>query len=394
MQHDFYLAWRYLVHHRIRSLILVSSLSLLAVLPLALHLVLDEGERQLSLRAAQTPLLVGAKGSAVDLTLNALYFSIAAAPVIPMVEVNSIQESGLADALPIYTRFRIQGHPLVGATLDYHDFRGLSIRTGRMMGMLGECILGVDAAQDLKLKPGDTLLTTPENLFDLAGVYPLRLHVSGVLARSHSPDDQAIFIDLQTAWVMEGLGHGHAESKASVQAINPLIAEDVRARVADAGLVTYTEITPENLDAFHFHGDAGNYPVSAIIVIPHDRKSAALLRGRYVADDAATQIVQPLKTITGLLENIFRIRRLFDSALLLVGIATFCIVGLVFALTLRLRESEINAIYLLGCSRGKVVRLLFAEAVLLSLACATVCVVLMAVVRANIAPLVRFLVLP
>lgn len=394
MKHDFYLAWRYLAYHRIRSFILVSSLSLIAVLPLALHTVLDEGERQLTERAAQTPLLVGAKGSAVDLTLNALYFSGVTPPVIPMSEVSRILESGLADPLPVYARFRIQGHPLVGVTLDYADFRGLNVRTGRMMGMLSECVLGADAAQHLRLKPGDTLLTTPENLFDLAGVYPLRLHVAGVLAGTHSPDDQAIFIDLQTAWVIEGLGHGHAEPKSGTRVENPWFGKSTQVPEAEAKLVTYAEITAENLESFHFHGDADSYPVSAIIAVPHDRKSATLLRGRYVSDEAAAQIVLPLNTLTGLLENIFRIRRLFDFALMLVGVATLCIVGLVFALTLRLRKPEINTIFLLGCSRRKVMRLLFSEAVLLILASAATCSLLMAVIYANIVPLVRSLVLP
>jgi putative ABC transport system permease protein len=152
MLHDFYLAWRYLRHHKTRTVILISCLSLLAILPLALHLLLDEGGRQMNARAEYTPLLVGAKGSAVDLTLNALYFSEAAQTRITMADSDRIAETGWADPLPVYACFRVQGHPLVGVTLDYFDFRHLVPAQGAMLAMLGECVLGADAAQALNLE--------------------------------------------------------------------------------------------------------------------------------------------------------------------------------------------------------------------------------------------------
>lgn len=390
MQHDFYLAWRYLRHHKTRTLILIACLSLLAILPLALHVMLDESGRQMNARAAATPLLVGAKGSALDLTLNALYFNETAGPLITMTEAERIAATGWADPLPVYARFRVHGHPLVGVTLDYFDFRRLAPVEGAMLAMLGECVLGADAAQDLGLKSGDTLLTAPENLFDLAGVYPLKLHVAGILGKSHSPDDQAVFIDLQTAWVIDGLGHGHAETKPAA----PVFGRAEADLAAEAKRVTYTEITPENLDSFHFHGDPSTYPVSAVIALPHDRKSSTLLRGRYLSPEQNTQIVRPLETTRSLLQNIFRVGVLFDAVLALVGGAALLALGLVFALSLRLRQKEIQTIFLLGCSRLTVVRLVAAEIVLVVLASASVCLALLQPVQCYAGDLVRRFAIP
>src|SRR5690606_31341115 len=75
MQHDFYLAWRYLCHNKIRSLILAACLAVIMALPPALHCLWDEAERWMSARAEATPLVVGAKGSAADLVLSTLYFT-------------------------------------------------------------------------------------------------------------------------------------------------------------------------------------------------------------------------------------------------------------------------------------------------------------------------------
>jgi putative ABC transport system permease protein len=72
--HALFLAWQYLVFNRFRSLTMVACVTLIAALPLSLEVLLDESERQLLSRAESTPLLLGAKGSALDLVMNALYF--------------------------------------------------------------------------------------------------------------------------------------------------------------------------------------------------------------------------------------------------------------------------------------------------------------------------------
>ncbi|MGB5727339.1 MAG: hypothetical protein WBM52_09015, partial [Thiogranum sp.] len=67
---SFYIAWKYLLFGKARSATLVACITLIAVLPLALEIILDESEHQLVERAEYTPLLVGAKGSALDLVMN------------------------------------------------------------------------------------------------------------------------------------------------------------------------------------------------------------------------------------------------------------------------------------------------------------------------------------
>ncbi|MEW6039870.1 MAG: ABC transporter permease [Pseudomonadota bacterium] len=392
MRHDFYLAWRYLRHHRTRTLILVLCLSLIAALPLGLHRVLDAGEYWMTRRAEATPLLVGARGSSVDLTLGALYFSEAGMPAIRMQEADRIAATGWADPLPIYARYRVQGQPLIGVTLDYFDFRRLAPAQGGLPAILGDCVLGADAAERLGLGPGDTLASSSGNAFDLAGTYPLKLHVTGVLAKAHSPDDHAVFVDLQTAWVIDGLGHGHSETQIpAAQADSPFGAAAVRR--ADAGLLSYTEITPENLGSFHFHGDPATYPISAVIALPHDARAATLLRGRYLDDKSETEIVRPLDVTHGLLQNIFRVGALFDGILLLVGAIAFLLVALVFALSLRLRQREIETIYLLGCARLAVMRLLFAEILLIALFAGAVCAAVLAAAAPYASDLARHFIL-
>ena len=74
MTGSLYVAWRYLGYNRVRTCILVACVSIILALPLALDRLLDVAEEHLVSRARVTPLVVGAKGSALDLTMNAGYF--------------------------------------------------------------------------------------------------------------------------------------------------------------------------------------------------------------------------------------------------------------------------------------------------------------------------------
>jgi putative ABC transport system permease protein len=153
MMDSLYVAWRYLRYHWGRSLTLVVCVTLIAVLPLALELLLDESERQLLARAEGTPLVVGAKGSSLDLAMNSLYFGDSVPEPISMAAVDAIADTGLALPIPLYVRFKARGQPIVGTNLDYFDFRGLQVQAGRNLALLGECVLGARAARPLGSNP-------------------------------------------------------------------------------------------------------------------------------------------------------------------------------------------------------------------------------------------------
>jgi putative ABC transport system permease protein len=279
--HALYLAWQYLVFNRLRTLTLISCVTLIAALPLSLEVLLAESERQLLSRAESTPLLVGARGSALDLVMNALYFDDEVPELVSMRAVDALWDSGLADPVPLYSRFQARGFPIVGTTLDYFDFRGLELVAGRQIALLGEAVLGASVAEELGLGPGDTLLSSSQTVFDLAGVYPLKMNIVGVLERTHKPDDLAVFVDIRTAWVIEGIGHGHQDLSRETDG-TLIMQRSESGVVASPKLFQYNEITPDNVDSFHFHGDAGQYPVAAVIAIPHDVRSSTILRGRYL----------------------------------------------------------------------------------------------------------------
>jgi len=360
MKDIFYVAWQYVLFNKVKTLILLTCITLIAIIPLSLEILLDESERQLKSRAKSTPLVVGAEGSLLDLAMNTLYFNSEVPGFISMMTMEQLDAMDLALPIPMYNRYRASGYPIVGTTLDYFDFRNLHIAEGRPLVFLGECVVGAAVAKSLKLKAGDNLTSSPETVFDIAGIYPLKMKVVGILDKAYSPDDHAIFVDLKTAWVIEGLGHGH-EDLTRTRDQTVILDRSERGVIANAKLMHYTEITEANIDSFHFHGDAAAYPISSVITAPYDQRSGTILRGRYIDSEAQEQIIRPLEVINELLQNIFRIRNVLDAVILFVGIATLLAIILVFTLSLRLRQREINTIFKLGCSRLTVVYLVGAE---------------------------------
>ncbi len=367
-----YLAWRYLSYFKLRSMVLISCITIIGALPLALEILVDESERQLALRAESSPLLIGAKGSALDLVMNSLYFSDEPPEPITMAAVDQVMDSGLSSPIPLLVSYRARSFPIVGTTLDYFDFRQLEIAEGKLFTLIGQCVLGAEVARELELGPGDSITSAPEAMFDISGVYPLKMMITGVLADSDSPDDRAVFVDIRTAWIIGGLGHGHSDVTRTTDESVILKRED-RNVTANAKLMHYQEITEDNIDSFHLHGDPAAFPITAVLTIPFDAKSSTILRGRYLDRQTPYQMVRPAEVIDSLLATIFRIRNVLDGVVLVVGSATLLALLLVFSLSLRLREKELQTIYNLGASRATVARLLGAEIFIIIFVSALLC---------------------
>jgi putative ABC transport system permease protein len=355
----FFLAWRYLLWHRWKTAILVLAVTLVIYVPLGLQLVVQQAATDMTARADRTPILIGGRGSPLELVLNSLYFSEGLPPTVDYGQLERIKADGLVEPIPLYVRFQSQGYPIVGTNLDYLAFRGLHIAEGRQMVSLGETVVGARVAQRLGIGAGGSVVSSPENVFDLAGVYPLKMQVVGVLAPSYSQDDEAIFVDVKTAWIIQGLGHGH-QDLARPESAGAVLKKEGDRIVANAALVQYNEITPENIDSFHFHGDQASNPLTAILSVPHDDKAMVMMLGRYQSD-SLLQILQPRAVIDELLDTVFAVQRYVLVAMALVGVATAAVVLLVFLLSLRARRSEMDTMSRLGGSSLAINSLMLAE---------------------------------
>ena len=335
-----FLAWRYLRARPGQTGVMILGLAMALYLPLVTHRLVDEFDRAIGARAQTTPLVIGAKGSRFDLALHGLYFRARHNGTVPYSEYQRLHKQASGSVIPLHSKFTAQNYPVVGTTVDYFHFRKLRLRQGDQMRQYGDCELGATVAAELGLGPGDQILTDRDNLFDLAGEYPLKLNVTAVLAPSGTPDDSAIFVDLETAWIIEGIGHGH----------NP----DLDHNGTSPKLIkTHLEITPENVDSFHFHGDPDTFPLTALIARPQDDKAQALLLAGY-QDHASLQALKAPNVMAELMGMILRVRDFLDAHHTLIAGAMTALLTLILLLTRKLRQTEMETLTMLGCQRGKI----------------------------------------
>ena len=360
-----WLAWLYLRRRRVAAGMMVAGVALALYLPLAAHWAADAFDEALGARAAATPIIVGARGSRFDLVLHGLYFRARSEGTVAHGEFTALRDAGYGRVIPLHVQFTAGGQPVVGTSLDYFEFRELQMARGESMALLGDCVLGANAARELNLSPGDKLKTDRKNLFDLAGDYPLQLNVTGVLSATGTADDEGVFVDVKTAWIIAGHGHGHDEGESN--ATNSPSAKLVK---------THLEITPQNMGTFHFHGDTTALPLTAILVEPMDAKGTAMVLGRY-QHSGQLQALKPPVVVDEMMGMVMRVRQFLDANYALVAGAMGMLLALIVALSRRLRSREMETLFLLGCSRGTQFALqaaelliIFAAALALALAAA------------------------
>ncbi|MGB0767425.1 MAG: ABC transporter permease [Phycisphaeraceae bacterium] len=345
MRSAFYLAWRYTTAHKGRSLILVFALGLLLLLPTAVTLVIRSYDARMGARAEATPMVIGSKGNRYDLLLQALLFRDGRTDDVPVGLVERLENDLAFDAvaIPLFARSTADGAPIVGTDLEkYFAFRGVGVSTGERPSMMGQAVLGGSAARRLGLGVGDTLTTDRVNLYNLAKTMPLQLNIVGVLGPTNSADGEAVFVDMKTAWIIAGHGHGHAP-------------EAHQSDAAHQAAVTAIRITPDNAATFHFHGDESALPASAVLVLPETDKDRTLIASRYNAS-ADYQALRPAEVMNELMDLVLRIKRLFGANTALIGVAVVLLIGLVVALSMKLREAERRTLHKLGCGRWLIVQ--------------------------------------
>ncbi|MFN3201456.1 MAG: ABC transporter permease [Bradymonadia bacterium] len=339
------LALRYLWAHPLGALIRVACVAITLALPLVVHVLVDHYAHLLTARAEVTPLVLGAPGSRHDLIMTTLYFRPTPVPPITQGAAMQIQETDRGLVIPLHTRFTARGWPVVGTTPDYFSFRALKPAQGRLPLIIGEAVVGARVAEDLKLAPGGTVISDQKSLYNLAATYPLKMKVVGVLPPTGSADDEAVFVDVKTAWIIEGLAHGH-------QDVSDEAAPGETNVKANPGLVEFQEVTPENMHTFHMHGDPEGFPLTAALVVPHSPRDRTVLTAQVNADTEGPQLVAPAAVIEEILAVVFKVKRFLDLHGLVVAISTALLLALVVVLGLRLRRPEMQTLKLMGASRG------------------------------------------
>lgn len=356
------LAIHYLKYNKLMTVILTVCITISIFIPMFTIRISDLANQVLTERAKQTPLIIGRKGGALQLVLNTLYFKADTPDILDKKVLDDVIAKNPGIVIPIYNKFTAKDYHVIGTSLEYFTMRNLSIMSGSSMQMLGDVVLGYNVAKKLGLGPGDAIVSDTGSLYNISSMYPLKMAIVGVLHKSNSPDDNVIFTDIKTTWVMKGIGHGHKDMRKADP--NEIMKTDKTNIVANASLYEYVEITPDNIDSFHFHGNANEFPLTGIIVLPENDKKKTILQANINLSETL-QAVYPDRVITGLMELVFNIRKILSSYFFLVFLSTFLFLFLIIVLSLEIRKKERYIMQMIGSSRYTIFFLLFTQIIII-----------------------------
>lgn len=195
------LAWRYLWASPLTTALNLLLLTLgLAAVTFVLR-ASAQVEAGLKRDLAGIDLVVGAKGSPMQIMLAGVFHLDAPTGNIPLATLELLKKQPLvAQAVPLSLGDSLRGYRIVGTTPDYIDLYGARLGQGVLWSKPMQAVLGAEVARRTGLKIGDRFAGSHglAEGGDAHGEH--RFEVVGVLAESGSVLDRLVLTDLASVW--------------------------------------------------------------------------------------------------------------------------------------------------------------------------------------------------
>jgi putative ABC transport system permease protein len=208
---------------RARPLQTVLSLLLLAIgvaTVVMLLLVTSQLESRMGRDAQGIDLVVGAKGSPMQLILSGVYHVDVPTGNIPLAAAQAIQKTPLVrKAMPLALGDSWKGYRIVGAGREYPEHYGARIVSGRFFEKPLEVVLGAEVAKRTGMAAGGKFAGAHgiAGQGDEHGEEPFT--VVGVLGRTGSVMDRLVLTSIESVW------HVHHDEKEEAREVTVLLIQ-------------------------------------------------------------------------------------------------------------------------------------------------------------------------
>jgi putative ABC transport system permease protein len=205
------MAWRSVRARRGVTVLTLLGIALATALPCGVLLLREQAEHSLLREGAGVDLVVGGKGSPLQLVLSVVHHLDVPTGNIPLSVYESLrQDRRIVQAVPLSLGDNVGGFRIVGTTHGFFDWRPrdhegegpwLRLREGTLFGDTFDAVLGAEAAARLGLGIGDSFVGS-HGLQAAPGTehddFPYR--VTGILERTGGSVDRLVFSTLQSVW--------------------------------------------------------------------------------------------------------------------------------------------------------------------------------------------------
>ena len=200
-----------LAHRPLASLLTVCMLSVaVALISLFLQTSAHVSQR-IDRDLARVDLVVGAKGSPLQIILSSLLHVDVPTGNIPLTQAQAVMQHPLvAASVPIALGDSFRGFRLVGTTPEMLPLYGASLRQGRDWQARGDVVIGADIASSLGMTLGQRFVSVHGlGQSDAASAHDhAEYRVVGIAARSGTVLDRLILTSIDSVWAAHGLAPG------------------------------------------------------------------------------------------------------------------------------------------------------------------------------------------
>jgi len=323
------LSWRYLWSRPLAASLNLLLLALgLASISFVL-LISQQINRAFERDLAGIDVVVGAKGSPMQLILSGVFHIDAPTGNVPLAAIQALEKNPqVAKVIPISLGDSFRGFRIVGTSLDYVKHYDAKLASGSLWAKPMEAVIGSQVAQQTNLKAGDTFAGS-HGLGAGGHVHgELPYKVVGVLTASGSVLDRLVLTSTESVWKVH-------ETDAALDAEDQRILEEER------------ELT--------------------LALIQYKTPLAAVTFPRFVNATTEMQAAAPALEITRLLSMIGVgtdvLKALTGILLLTAGLSVF----IALWSAVRERRADLALLRMLGAPPRKIAGLLLCESLWLAL---------------------------
>ena len=363
----------------------------IAILLIATHLL----SAALIRDAADIDLVVGAKGSPLQLVLSGLYHADIPTGNIRLSDAKTWAEHPMVEsAIPLALGDSHQGFRIVGTNEDYVDIYDGQLAEGKLPSNPLEIAIGSSVSKATGFSLGATF--AGQHGLDGAG----HAHdedsytVVGIFEASDTVLDRLLITTLESVWLVHGESRPNSETYDTTQTNRPHDHEDVHAHAhADADAEASEAMLDDHDEGGHVehqhedqhqHEDESSSEYDGdqekqatvhaeaqeitVLLVKYATPIAAITLPRKINDESALQAASPAYEITRLLQVIgIGIGWLQAFAAILVASAVLSIFAALYA-SLKARRNDLAVLRCLGATRSELFMLLLFEGVILTTA--------------------------
>lgn len=331
-----------------------------------------QAKEQLEKQIDGVDLVLGAKGSPLQLILSSVYNLDAPTGNINLAEAQRFMQHPMVEsAIPLSLGDSYKGYRIVGTTSAYLDKYKVKPAAGRIFSASMEVVVGATVADRAGLKIGSKFAGT-HGLEEKGHVHEEHSYVVvGVLPATGLAVDQVILTPLESVWVIHETVRHHEDEEAHDAEGNHADKTHVEEHKHDTDDTPAAAKTHEHdAEADHSTGNhASTSPKQITAVLIRFRSPLAQLQfPRMINENTNMQAAVPaievnrLQSLMGSGAEVLRI-----LGWLLAGLAA-CSIFVMLVQGTHERRYELALLRSMGCGRGKLLGLVLSEALILALA--------------------------